>query len=125
MATKSLADYAVLLSKGSDLETVTALFTQDLQAHVELEKATNEAILTEFNALYDRYPGARMNIPCVVSGILTALKVQPTNFGEMSKRVNDFLHAAEEAGIVKIEKGKKGGVTRVLAPKPAEAPVAE
>jgi hypothetical protein len=118
----------VLDSDGLIDETASTLAFQaavaDYKAQRELEEGTiAEAVAAQF----DKYPGASQNMPALVSGVLHALNVQPSNFKTMETKVLHYIRENSDRPADKklgreaepprtrlfgIRKGVGGGVCR-------------
>jgi hypothetical protein len=117
MTTINLATYSIRAADGSiDLEATAEKFAADLlrfQAECETEAATIGAAI---HAVFDQYPGARLNMPAVTSMALQRLNVQPENFKILTEKVQGYIrdHAGDRASgaLFGIGKGKGGGVCR-------------
>jgi hypothetical protein len=117
MTTISLQTYCVRNSDGSiDLDGTVAKFSGDLlrfQTERELEaEAVGEAV----NAVFDQYPGAKLNMPAVTSMALQRLNVQPENFKTLTEKVQGYIRdragERDSGAPFHIGKGKGGGVCR-------------
>jgi hypothetical protein len=77
--------------------------------------ADSEAIEKAVNAIFDRFPGARLNSDALRSFTLQELKVTPASFGLMTERLNTYLSAnkgEEGKGLYGTAKGAGGGIWR-------------
>lgn len=117
MTTINLQSYVVRNPDGSiDLDGTERKFSGDLlrfQTERELEaESVGEAV----GAVFDKYPGAKLNMPAVTSMALQNLNVQPENFKTLTEKVQSYIRdrAGERntGAIFHIGKGKGGGVCR-------------
>lgn len=99
------------------------------KAELETEQ---EQIGDTVNALFDKHPGASINMPAIASMAANMLNAQPENYSVLSERVLEYVRAnsqgktAEDgtverpASLFVIAKGKGGGCYR-RADKPVKA----
>ncbi len=104
---KSLSDKAAFLQAASDAFDV----------YVAEQSADQEAISNAVNAIFDRYPGARLNVPALEGFVMQALQATPATYSRLSERVKAFLeenrHAEKASGkLLGTAKGKNGGIWR-------------
>lgn len=98
-------DKAVFMQAASDAyDTFVASYHADSEA---IEKAVN--------AIFDRFPGVRMNSDALRSYTLQELKATPANFALMTERLKVYLDANKgERGkaLYGTAKGAGGGIWR-------------
>jgi hypothetical protein len=104
---KSLSDKAAFLQAASDAFDV----------YVAEQSADQEAIGNAVNAIFDRYVGARLNVPALEGFVMQELKATPATYSRLSERVKTFLeenrHAEKASGkLLGTQKGKNGGIWR-------------
>ena len=113
----TLQSYCVRNADGSiDLDATVTKFSGDLlrfQTERELEA---EAVGVAVNAVFDQFPGAKLNMPAVTSMALQKLNVQPENFKTLTEKVQGYIRDRagdrESGALYHIGKGKGGGVVR-------------
>jgi len=113
----NLNTYVVRAGNGSiDLDATCAKFAKDLLAFQAEMETENEAVGAAVNAVFDQFPGARINMPALVNYSLQRLNVQPENFRILSEKVQNYVRdragARESGALFHIGKGKGGGVSR-------------
>jgi hypothetical protein len=113
----NLNTYVVRAGDGSiDLDATCAKFARDLLAFQAERETETEAVGTAVNAVFDQFPGARINMPALVNYALQRLNVQPENFRILSEKVQSYVrdHSGprESGALFHIGKGKGGGVFR-------------
>ena len=101
MTTINLQSYCVRNPDGSiDLDGTERKFSGDLirfQTERELE---DEAVGAAVNAVFDQYPGAKLNMPAITSMALQKLNVQPENFKTLTEKVQGYIR--ERSGVFNI-----------------------
>ena len=115
--TITLNTYLVRASDGSiDHDATLAKFRGDLLKYSVERDLESETVGAAVNAVFDQFPGARLNMLAVTSYALTHLNVQPENFKSLSDRVVGYIrdHAGnrESGALFHIGKGKGGGCWR-------------
>ena len=117
MTTINLQSYCVRNPDGSiDLDGTERKFSGDLirfQTERELEA---EAVGFAVNAVFDQYPGVKLNMPAMTSMALQRLNVQPENFKSLTEKVQEYIRdragERDSGAPFHIGKGKGGGVFR-------------
>lgn len=96
----------VRLSDGTVDEEATVFSFQDKVANhlAEVELETG-AIAEAVSGVFDKYKGARMNMPYIVNSALTALNVTPGNSKALTDRVHAYIQENSDRPAVKNEKG--------------------
>ena len=74
-----------------------------LMVHVAERETEQQTISDALNTVFDRHPGARLNMPCLVNAALTILNTQPENYNVLRDRVHKFV---QENASMKREDGK-------------------
>lgn len=120
-----IASYAVRSSNGSiDHDSTLAKFAGDLLAFEAMQEAESANIGAAVHALFDKFKGARLNMPFVTGEVLRALNATPDNYKALTEKVQGFVRRESQGevfddGTVErpnstfvIGKGKGGGVAR-------------
>lgn len=110
---KFFAKYVFVKDGELDLDQASQEFQKDLLAYWESEMRLMKSVI----GLFQKFPGANLNIPYIVSSICTELGVTPESYPSMSKKVEETIHSLEKSGVIKINKGKGGGCSLVSASK--------
>ena len=114
--TIALPSYVVRNEKGQvDQKMTLDKFTTDLSRYCAAAETEHVVLAEKVNETFDKFKGAKLNMPALVSLTLQALSVTPENYKIMTEKVQDFVRAnAGERGKApfNIAKGKGGGVSR-------------
>jgi len=114
--TIALPSYVVRDVKGAvDQKQTLEKFSKDLSQYCAASETETVVLAEKVNETFDKYKGAKLNMPALVSLTLQALGVTPENYKIMTEKVQDFVRAnAGERGTApfNIAKGKGGGVSR-------------
>jgi hypothetical protein len=92
----------------------------------EAEEATENGVIAEaVSAVFDKYPGASVNMPALVSSAAQHMNSTPGNFAVLSERIKKYVQVNSQGEKSKehgrfpnpdslfiINKGKGGGVRR-------------
>jgi hypothetical protein len=118
----NVVDFIVRVNGAIDQEATLNKFSAAL-AEYSAKRETEEAdISAAVNAVFDKYPGASVNLPALSNLACANLKVSASSHAAMTERVADFVRAnAGEGGAFEIRKGKGGGVSRRADKAPATA----
>jgi hypothetical protein len=112
----NLNTYVVRVGGSIDRDATCAKFARDLLAFQAKMETETEAVGAAVNAVFDQFPGARLNMPALVNYALQRLNVQPENFRILSEKVQNYVRdhagASESGALFHIGKGKGGGVFR-------------
>ena len=99
-----------------DVEATVAKFRGEVLNFVAERDIEGAVIGDAINALFTKYPGARLVVPFVQSKVFVALNGQPENSTALNKRILDFIHEnsgdRESGALLGIGKGKGSGVCR-------------
>lgn len=119
MKTLFTSDNLVRFKDGSvNVDASTDAFNAIVSKYVAQVDLQNETIAASVNAVFDRYPHAKIGIPFMIGQVLVALNVQPENSVELTKRVHAYIseNADRPAVREKDANGKniKGG--KILVP---------
>lgn len=113
-----LASYVLRGEDGElDVEGTVEKFRADV-LNYQVERETEAATIgAAVNAVFDEYPGTRINMPALQTFALAKLNAQPENHKALQTRVAEYIRdnaAAERSAgqLFKIGKGVKGGVLR-------------
>ena len=68
-----------------------------------------ELVSTAVNAVFDKFDGAKINMPALITLALQHLNVQPETWKMLSERVTDYIRSSPN---FEVTKGKNGGVKR-------------
>jgi hypothetical protein len=91
----------VRFSNGSiDTDSTMAAFEGALSKHVANVELETTAIADAVMAVFDRYPGARVNMPFLISQALQGLNVQPENSKSLTDRVHAYVQENSDQGPV-------------------------
>lgn len=113
----NLKEYIVTgIDGGLNLEATLAKFKKDASEYWEFEMKASTEIGKCVNDVFDRFPGVNTNSKYLVSQVFQALGADPKMYGKVEEKTLEWLHAARDAGILTIEKGKNGGIKRVVKP---------
>jgi hypothetical protein len=116
----NLATYSVFGSNGAiDHAATLEKFTADLARFVTAQEAEFATISGEVHALFDRFPGARLNTDYIVNETLRALNVQKDNYTALQSKVKEYLKSNSQGkegeridSVFVTGRGKGGGVRR-------------
>ena len=115
----------VYVAGAVNLEGTLKNVAEAIVAYNESKSNDFDAIATAVNAVFDRYPGAHVQVPALIS--LVCGKLAPTTLEAMAvcqERTKEYLKAnTGEGGFLETRKGKGGGVCRV-SDKPVAPPAA-
>jgi hypothetical protein len=80
----------------------------------EQKKLWKEAI----DAVFDEYPGARINMPALSTMVVVKLGYGVTEFQMYNQGVKDYIHelANDPIPYLTITKGRLGGISRIQTP---------
>lgn len=109
---------AVFVKRSDDGTVDMATTLSQFELYVKTWEENNRADLVEttkqVHAVFDKYPGARINTPALVSAVAANLGidaiVNPEGFKMVADRVKDILHTDS---AFEVGKGRAGGVCRV------------
>jgi hypothetical protein len=105
-----------------DVESTVAKFSAELAAYAQFQEESLGLVYETMVAALNRWPGARMNVPFVVSETLNGIrekgKLTPSNHALYEEKAHEMLSALKAQGYISIDKGPKGGVKRIDASAP-------
>lgn len=113
---------ALVLAAGTvDRAATLAKFETDLDREIASRENDHERIGEAMQIVFAKFKGAKVNLPALSSYILQELQVAPTAWGEMDKRVKDYVRSVSKGddALVSMAKGRDGGC-RLIADLPAE-----
>lgn len=117
-----LSNFTVLKDGQIDVEASCTKFRNAITIAAETRKNDLEVVANGVNALFDRYPGAYIQIDAIKSMVLQGLNVHPSAYGTLADRVHKYVQENTEAGngiteegkpaLFTLKKGKGGGFAR-------------
>jgi hypothetical protein len=113
----NLSDCPVLSAGVVDLEATLRNVAEVCAAYNAELAADLEMVAPAVHAVFDKYPGASINMLALKNLALTELGVSFDQYAVMSERVHTFVKA-NEGTLFEIKRGKGGGCLRI-ADKPA------
>ena len=112
----NLTNYVVYSDNGNVDEVATMdKFSTDLAGYISEQECEDNSIGTAVHAVFDRYRGARINTPALVSYSLQELKADYKSFKTLNVRVMNYIrrHTGDRnTAVFGVGKGKNGGVCR-------------
>jgi hypothetical protein len=110
-----------------DQEASRQAFDTALSKYIAERETEESTIAAAVSAVFDKFPGAAVNMPALASMALQHLNALPSNYSTLDEKckqyVRDNAGARESGKLFVIGKGKNGGVKR-WADQPAAAPEA-
>jgi hypothetical protein len=108
--------------KNIDVEGSVTKFRNAVTVAAAKRKNDSEVVSGAVHTLFDRFPGAFIQIDAIKSMVCTDLKVHHTAYGEIGDRIHKFVQENTEAGngitnegkpaLFVLRKGKGGGFAR-------------
>ena len=105
-AKKDLTISLVLNSDGSvNREESMAMASIALDDFISTQSVLTADVAAAVHAVFDKYPGAGLNVPFIVTNALMMLNVTPSNSQALTKAVHDYITSnsqgdKDEAGNV-------------------------
>lgn len=119
--TNPVSEFIVRSNGSIDQAATLAKFSAALGEYVTKRETEDDDISRAVNTVFDRHPGASINLPALSSMACGVLNTSASAYTEMSERVANFVRAnSGEGGAYQIKKGKGGGVRRTADLPPAE-----
>ena len=120
----------VVLATGTiDQDASRAAFDSSLAKYIAEREVEESTIATAVTAVFDKFPGAAVNMPALASMALQHLNALPANYATLDAKckqyVRDNAGTRESGALFVIAKGKNGGCKRWSdQPLPAAVPAA-
>lgn len=114
MSNINVAEYVVRNGSSIDVEASVAKFRSALDVHVA-ERETELSVIAEaVHAVFDKNRGDAIAMPTLTGLTLQNMNAQPSNFGTLTERVQDYIRSSSKGDkpTFVITKGKGGGVRR-------------
>lgn len=106
--------YTVRDSSGAvDVEASAVAYAEALVKWVDENELSKESLDTAVHAVFDRFRGQTILMPALLSAATLELNDDPSSHKENSKRLHRHIQGLRDSGVLKIVKGKGGGVVRV------------
>lgn len=106
-------------SDGSvDVSASTNEYAKALSEWVAENEIPSDTIESAVEAVFDRFPGARLPMPALLSAAVTELEATPDQHKTLTSRCHAYVtgQSAGNTGRIDIGKGKGGGVLRLSLP---------
>lgn len=116
--TMNMKQYIVCEESGAvDIEASVEAFRFALLAHVERNNLNNEVVEVAVNAVFDRFPGARLNSAFVQRNAINEIakasgELSPEAESKYSKAILAYLEQPQ----FEAKRGKAGGIIRLAKP---------
>lgn len=113
--------YTVRNSSGAvDVEASALSYAEALVKWVEDNELSQDSLNTAVHAVFDRFLGQTITMPSLLSAATLELSKDPLDYKENNQRLHKHVQGLEKTGVLRITKGKGGGVARVCDLPPKE-----
>jgi len=106
--------YTVRNESGAvDVEASAVAYAEALVKWVDENELSKETLDTAVHAVFDRFRGQTILMPALLSAATIELNNDPSAHKANSQRLHKHIQGLRNSGVLKIVKGKGGGVVRV------------